>query len=416
MMLVLVLVASLSSSLAAHMDVVHSWRNVDFAFPSLVARDAMIRTGRFIPKNIAIIDVDVWEGGQTGQKMFVTMPRLKTGTPATLATVTPTGALEPYPDWNWHREGNCDGITSVFRVEVDQCGRLWVLDTGTVNIFSDPKMICSPQILVFNLQKDKLMGRYRFPADVLDPKSLLVTIAVDTRDVNCVDTFAYIADVTSYKLIVFDAVKQKSWRVTNNYFYPYPLHGTFNINGVSFDLMDGVLGLALGPLVGNDRRLYFHSLASVRESWVASSLLRNETLFVQGDGAPRSFHVSQYTRSSQSAAEAMSPSGILFFGLLTENSIACWNSRLPYTRENIVTIAKNDENLQFASGVKFRNGSLWILSSRLQNFIKGSVNDAEVNYRVLKGEVWELTVGTSCRKRGETGTYSTAYSPLMFAP
>lgn len=44
------------------MDVVHSWRAIDFTFPSSAAKEAMIRTGRFIPKNIALIDVDVWEG------------------------------------------------------------------------------------------------------------------------------------------------------------------------------------------------------------------------------------------------------------------------------------------------------------------------------------------------------------------
>lgn len=46
------------------------------------------------------------------------MPRLKQGTPATLATVGLTGILTPYPDWTWHREGDCNGITSVFRIDV----------------------------------------------------------------------------------------------------------------------------------------------------------------------------------------------------------------------------------------------------------------------------------------------------------
>lgn len=53
---------ALLATARAHMDVAHSWRTVDYAFPSLVARDAMIRTGKFIPINIALIDVDVWDG------------------------------------------------------------------------------------------------------------------------------------------------------------------------------------------------------------------------------------------------------------------------------------------------------------------------------------------------------------------
>ncbi|XP_024083953.1 protein yellow-like [Cimex lectularius] len=381
------------------MDVIHSWRNVDFNFPSSSTRDAMLRTGKFIPKNIAIIDVDVWEGFNGGaQKIFVTMPRLKPGTPATLASVGLTGILSPYPDWGWHREGYCDGITSVFRVEVDQCGRLWVLDSGTIDIFeSQPKMICPPQILVFNMNDDTLIGRYRFPDDVIDPKSLLVTIVVDTRDATCENTFAYIADVVSYKLIVFDGRHQKSWRVSNNYFYPYPLHGAFEIAGVTFDLMDGILGLALGPMYAGDRRLYFHSLASVRESWVATSVLRNSSLFTDGNGSPSSFHVSQYTRPSQSAAQAMTKSGILFFGLLSQNAIACWNSKLSYTKDNIITVAQNNETLQFASGIKIRNGRVWALTSKLQNFIKGAVLETGENYRILTEKIENLTKGTKCR-------------------
>ncbi|XP_014275906.1 protein yellow isoform X2 [Halyomorpha halys] len=396
-----VLLALLATA-RAHMDVVHSWRTVDYAFPSLVARDAMIRTGKFIPINIALIDMDVWDGGSSGQKIFVTAPRFKPGNPATLNTVAPNGALQPYPHWNWHREGNCDGITSVFRVDIDQCGRLWVLDSGMVDIFEkEPRMICPPQILVFNLNNDKLIGRYVFPSDVADSRSLLVTIAVDTRDPKCLDTFAYVADVTGYRLLVVDAVRQKSWRVTNNYFYPYPLHGSFNINGVSFDLMDGVIGLALGPVVNNDRRLYFHSLASVRESWVATSLLRNQTLFTEGDGAPRSFHVSQFTRSSQSAAEAMSPNGVLFFGLLSQNAIACWNSRLPYAPQNINIVAKDDNRLQFPSGIKMRNGHIWTVSTKFHNFITNQMDLYSANYRIMVAPVAVLTSGTSCHHPGD---------------
>jgi hypothetical protein len=61
----------------------------------------------------------------TGEgQVFVTLPRFKPGVPATLTTVVQSNEgrplLLPYPDWSWHREGLCDGITSVFRVQVGQ--------------------------------------------------------------------------------------------------------------------------------------------------------------------------------------------------------------------------------------------------------------------------------------------------------
>lgn len=91
----------------------------------------------------------------------------------------------------------------------------------------------------------------------------------------CHDTFVYITDVTTFGLIVYDHVHARSWRIKNNLFYPYPPYGSFEIRDEHFDLMDGILGLALSPLkLGRDRVLYFHSLASRTESWVYTSVIR----------------------------------------------------------------------------------------------------------------------------------------------
>lgn len=157
--------------------------------------------------------------------------------------------------------------------QVDECGRLWVLDTGKL---IDTR-ICPPQLLVFNLENNRLISRYRFPNDQLLSDSLLITPAVDIRDPTgrCHDTFVYIADVSRFQLIVYDHRNRKSWNIQNNLFYPYPPHGHFTINGESFDLMDGLFGLALSPLNSNgDRTLYFHSLASVTECSVSTSIIR----------------------------------------------------------------------------------------------------------------------------------------------
>lgn len=62
------------------------------------------------------------------------------GVPSTLNYVpldiahTSSPQLIPYPDWETNREGNCDGLTTTYRVRLDECDRLWVLDSGTVGI------------------------------------------------------------------------------------------------------------------------------------------------------------------------------------------------------------------------------------------------------------------------------------------
>lgn len=80
--------------------------------------------------------------------------------------------------------------------------------------------------------------------------SLFTNIEVDIKDPKGRNTFAYIADTTAYKLVVYDFKNDDSWVVDQAYLYPYPNKAHFKINGVNFDLMDGVIGLALGNYRG----------------------------------------------------------------------------------------------------------------------------------------------------------------------
>ena len=73
---------------------------------------------------------------------------------------------------------------------------------------------------------------------------------VDSRDPKGQYTFAYITDTTAYKLVVYDFKNDESWVVDQAYFYPYPNKAHFRIKNVNFELMDGILGLALGNIFG----------------------------------------------------------------------------------------------------------------------------------------------------------------------
>lgn len=76
-------------------------------------------------------------------------------------------------------------------------------------------------------------------------------------------------------------------------------HKTFTIAGESFDLMDGIIGLALSPRntmymqlpygMGNevveDRTLYFHSLAAITENSVSTNLLNKASTWKDDENA-----------------------------------------------------------------------------------------------------------------------------------
>lgn len=47
---------------AGPMDVEYSWVFVDYTFPSPQHRESAVKSGRFIPENCVILDVDVYQG------------------------------------------------------------------------------------------------------------------------------------------------------------------------------------------------------------------------------------------------------------------------------------------------------------------------------------------------------------------
>lgn len=116
-------------------------------------------------------------------------------------------------------------------------------------------------------------------------------------------------------------ISGNSWNwIFTSQFYPYPNYGTFTIMGESFDLMDGIFGLALSPRKSadnsnnvvfgtfnkrqNERSLYFHSLASGSENFVPLRIVNNSTLWEAGseNTVPREFSTIG-TRGIQTAGE-----------------------------------------------------------------------------------------------------------------
>lgn len=59
-----------------------------------------------------------------GPIIFISIPRFQNGVPVTLGYVTEKVCAEgnpiiaPYPNWEWNRLGQCDALTSVFRMQV----------------------------------------------------------------------------------------------------------------------------------------------------------------------------------------------------------------------------------------------------------------------------------------------------------
>lgn len=71
-------------------------------------------------------------------------------------------------------------IISTFRIRVDECDRLWVMDTGLADILGQPKQIAPPALVIFDLNTDKLIRRYTFtPNDIKEATFFANVVSVN---------------------------------------------------------------------------------------------------------------------------------------------------------------------------------------------------------------------------------------------
>jgi len=58
-----------------------------------------------------------------------------------------------------------------FRIQADECDRLWVLDTGTIGIGETTMQACPYTLNVFDLKTDKLLRQYRLRSEDINQVS-----------------------------------------------------------------------------------------------------------------------------------------------------------------------------------------------------------------------------------------------------
>jgi hypothetical protein len=75
---------------------VYHWNLVDFDYPDDTLRNNSIESKKFIPENNLPLGLDVWK-----DKLFVTLPRWKSGVPSTLNYISLKGVLNTCVIVSW---------------------------------------------------------------------------------------------------------------------------------------------------------------------------------------------------------------------------------------------------------------------------------------------------------------------------
>lgn len=370
--------------------VIYEWTAIDFDWRTPEDREAFLNTSRYIPKNVLISGINFY-----GENLFLTVPRMLDGVPATLATIpvlqTDTAPkLTPFPSWDANALGDCNALQFVQNVEVDRNGIMWILDNGRVGTLTQtPDAKCPPSLVLIDLKTGKnQMERYPFPADVVNANTTYLNdLVVDNRD----GDYAYITDNSAVDpgIIVFRRSDKKSWKVRDRASMSAAQEATFfRINGTTVNLPVNIDGIALSPPLRTedgqiDRTVYYCPLSSYHLYALNTSVLRNES-YASVDGALRPHVVDLGLKPSQTDGMKMDNTGMLFFGLIGNSTIAEWNSTTEF-HTGQRTIARDPNYIQWVDRFTFDDkGNTYVVINRLFNLIKNQVSLEEVNYRILK--------------------------------
>lgn len=114
-------------------------------------------------------------------------------------------------------------LISVYRPRVDECNRLWFIDTGVLEFPGNRVVVQRPSIWVYNLEKDTLIQRFEIPSNVFESANGegrgLVSLTIDDTDETCVNTYAYITDWLNSRFTVYSLAQNRAWAIDHNYFH-----------------------------------------------------------------------------------------------------------------------------------------------------------------------------------------------------
>ncbi|XP_044728504.1 L-dopachrome tautomerase yellow-f2-like [Chrysoperla carnea] len=362
----------------------------------------------FIPYNNVPMGVSKW-----GDKLIITVPRRKPGIPSTLNYIKLKQhsskhednhnidvPLIPYPNLDVNKlrltpTPDTLNLVSIYRTTVDECDRLWMVDTGLLEYTRNRTYVRSPRILVLDLNKNEFIHQFEIADELHTPKSTFASIAVDVTPNHCDQTFAYIPDLSANQVVVYDMKNQKAWKVNHDSFHGEPDGGKFDINGLQFQLPDGIFSIALSPhQEAGLRTAYYHALASTNEYSVSTNVLKNQSKFNDnvfirlGDKG-----IKQETNCFVMDQKT----GVLFYNQVNINALACWNIKKPFNQKNHVQLFNDNDRYIYPSDITSDgHGNIWVMTNKLPFFIFQGLNSTDINFRIWSFRVSDLISHTNC--------------------
>lgn len=213
----------------------------------------------------------LWTGVAVSERgrIFVNFPRWTEEKGISVAEITATGDLIPYPDkeWNlWKPDlPASDHLICVQTVYVDRENYLWILDPASPRL--EGIVQGGPKLLKIDLKTGQVIRKLSFDISTAPEQSYLNDVRIDTEK-----GFAYITDSGLGALLVVDIEKGQTRRILDDHPSTKAEDITLVIEGSEFDLEIHVDGLALDP---KGEYLYYQSLSGRTLYRVPTDVLRD---------------------------------------------------------------------------------------------------------------------------------------------
>lgn len=286
---------------------------------------------------------------------------------------------------------------------------------------SRPQTSCFPKLLLLDLKRNgTIIRRYEFPEEVAARgTNYLNKLVID----DAYGGFAYITDNSGSDpgIVVYSKRLNRSWKLReNNSMRAARNAQEFSVNGTNLNFAIHIDGIAIGPYYNPDqtpttptldplnplsrnrfltrtqnyeRNVYYSPLSSYHLYSIRASLLRDPEFARRA--TPRDIFQAVTdvgVKVSQTDGMIMDNRGTLYYGLLKESAIAQWDTFLPFTFDNQLIIARDENFIQWVDGMSFdEDGYLYVVVNRLFNFVAGRLQPNDINFRILRAKTGTLS-------------------------
>ncbi|XP_062529177.1 major royal jelly protein 1-like isoform X1 [Bombyx mori] len=322
----------------------------------------------------------------------VSMPRTRPGIPFTLNIMdiwnygkdNYSPLLSPFP--NTLEAKNIISVYDIFR---DGCRRLWMVDTGFIDIPGVRKQVQPPTVLIISGHRHVIYQKIRIDPEVLHNgvTSGLRTIAIDYI-LPCSETFMYINDDSSNAVIVFSLRNKSFQRIVRS--NAKDEAWSFPVPKSIVNYMTNVVRYRQPP---NETFIQYSDL--LKTTIADREKLRSDAELSEPKANPRGV---LYERNVDS--------NVLFFTNEERTLLFCWNADTPMVEENVALLTDISSNNDFyISGMETSGYVFKFLVNRIRNIDNNIYNEQAINFANYEALVLEMLQNTTCSARTECSNF-----------